>query len=578
MMAQNRFLKLMKEKIFNKKNFYVLLSVSFISALAASLTYKYNNPFKPTFYNYKQYIEEDIKKDIEKEFDYKEFDTLNQFTVAILTNKAIAGIGSDSQAVTLIKKDKLQKIDFYKLFPETFNNPENKNKKVDEILKSLYSDVVWNHLVSYDDDLKTDEFGHNFSDGPRHLWEYFVPYFAQDMVIAYNPSKILNLDSYNFNLEDYYALDKKIIKEVSSQRENDPSWSPWSMYSILKVLKENGFNNLEITDAVRDNMIYGSAYHFDKETGKYTNDLATGQGQDFGQINDINKFIKLFNEHLKEEYKNDNLYPNNVLKLSELQNDLNNFVNKTQNGYSNFKELIDQFSNLIKNSTGYKLNDEKVNFIGNGLELVDRLISPASEINVGVIYNGDTIDAYSANDNNSSVRDGVVRYLRPKDNLLLVDGLVIVKDTNEKISNKIYDLAKNTFLDGIDLKQEEYDKLNDEQKLDLGAIKNFDTVGYTVAYKRLVDYVKNEYFNYIKDQETPESMQNIDDVKWNKYLDYEVAYVNNLFDINDVYKVWKDESNPNDFYSYKVVHHSIKPVDQKALTDIETYWNLQIKK
>ncbi|WP_051617785.1 hypothetical protein [Mycoplasmopsis iners] len=572
-MAKSNFWNKLKGFFLNKTFLYSAVGVAVVGVLAASLTYKYSHKFKPSFYNYKQYINDgdDVshKRRINQDFDFKEFDTLNQFTNAILTNKAVAGIGSDSQAVTLIKKGKLEKLDFKKLFPKAFES--NPDASLEEVLKSIYTEGVWNHLASYDDELLTDENGKAYEQ-PLHLWEYFLPYFAQDMVVAYNPAK-LNLKNQKHGAEyDFKAtstLEKKIYDKLMEERPEDKSWEAgsFSLYSILKVLKEEGFDNLEATDAVRDNMIYGSAYRLDKNANKYVSIYATGKGQNFNKVNDPNKLIELFKKHVEDEKAKGNNFETSDKMIEELEM----FANQQTSGASNYQELIDQFESLIKNATGYALNSSKINFIGNGLELVDKIISPQSEIQMGIIYNGDTVDAFFGNDNNSNVRDGELRYLRPKDNLLLVDGLVIVKGTSDEVKNKVYSAARDTFIQGIG--DGTWDSVED--KLELGSVLNFDSVGYTPVFKKVVEYVREEYFKSIEEWEKPD---NFTDEEWAKHIEYEIKYVNNLFDIKDHYTVWNPLNPDEEITAYNVHHYDIKPVDQKTLTEIETYWNLKIKK
>ncbi|MFV8479436.1 hypothetical protein ACNQ2L_00295 [Mycoplasma sp. T193] len=103
----------MKEKTPLQKIKIALLSIgSFIIALVVILlsVFKFSHPFKPAFYNYKSYMSKTNIDKIQKDFTYKTFDEINEFTNALVNNKAIAGIGSDFQAIDLIKKDILKKL------------------------------------------------------------------------------------------------------------------------------------------------------------------------------------------------------------------------------------------------------------------------------------------------------------------------------------------------------------------------------------------------------------------------------------------------------------------------------------
>ncbi|SYV97727.1 Uncharacterised protein, partial [Mycoplasmopsis edwardii] len=48
-------------------------------------------------------------------FDYKEFDEINQFSNALINNKAVAGIGSEFLATELVRKKLIGKIDYSSL-------------------------------------------------------------------------------------------------------------------------------------------------------------------------------------------------------------------------------------------------------------------------------------------------------------------------------------------------------------------------------------------------------------------------------------------------------------------------------
>lgn len=95
---------------------YLLLFVAFFASFITVIALKISKPYKPSFYNYASYISIENRKKIEKTFDYKEFQVLEEFNDALTREKAIAGIGTDNQVVTLIKQDRLRKIDYQTLF------------------------------------------------------------------------------------------------------------------------------------------------------------------------------------------------------------------------------------------------------------------------------------------------------------------------------------------------------------------------------------------------------------------------------------------------------------------------------
>ncbi|MGV2393808.1 UNVERIFIED_CONTAM: hypothetical protein O8I53_13180 [Campylobacter lari] len=91
-----------KTKIFTKTFGISAFALGGIALVSGAIAYKAHHKFKPVFYNYQSYLDKNIEERLNQSFDFKEFDTINEFTKAILTHKTIAGIGSDSQAANLI--------------------------------------------------------------------------------------------------------------------------------------------------------------------------------------------------------------------------------------------------------------------------------------------------------------------------------------------------------------------------------------------------------------------------------------------------------------------------------------------
>ncbi|WP_052462026.1 hypothetical protein [Mycoplasmopsis californica] len=504
------------------------LAVCAITGITAfSIAYKANNPFKPTFYNYKSYMSDDGKDVMNKHFDYKEFETLNEFTRAIMTNKAMAGIGSDSQAVQLIRRGKLKEIDYLKLFQEDNNRPEwAKNKTYQQyrdsaeyrmFQKNLFTDLTWKHMSAYDQILKTDFDNKPWADGrERHLYDYFVPYFTQDMVIGYNPVKVdPSLQDADLNTPEgrkkLYLTDQKILKTLGETGQNKGVKSDKKevlFKDALSALKKHGFNRWQITDAVRDNMIYGSAYSHDKD-GKIIPNIISGEAGD-------------------------------IQKQPEL-----------------YKKYIDNFANLIKDGLGYELTNPNIQLLGDGQLILTNLITDQSNANASIMYNGDASDAYFSDDNDVSVANGTIRFIRPRSNLLLIDGLVVVNSdlVTEEQYDKLYNTAKEAFLHGLQYKS--WDKFSTKEIEEFPSYKNFDFVTYTPAVKVLYDYALNNKFSDLDP--------------------YEQQYAKQLYEIKSDYSII-DPITGEKMFDYKVDHTAIQPTDQKTQTNLITYWNQKTKK
>ncbi|WP_027120896.1 type 2 periplasmic-binding domain-containing protein [Mycoplasmopsis lipofaciens] len=497
-------------KFLTKKLGYLAAGSILIGSITAAVVYKKMHKFKPTFYNYGSYMAQDSKNILSSIFDYKEFDTIHEFTKAILTNKALSGIGNDSQAAQLIKRDKLERIDYDYLFDLRSKLSRSEQIKLDNTtklsdewfsilepeIKKLFTDLGWNHMKQYDSLLTEDYLGHKFNDGKtRKLYQYFVPYFAQDMVIVYNPTK----------LGKEYTDESKIV-ELETNLLNKINKN-YKMDNILKILSNTGFSKWEATNAVRDNMIYGSSYRYNSKTNIY-------EEQPTGEAWQVNR------PHL-------------------------------------YQDLIDSFIDLIDENIGKKgekiIKTDNIKFLGDGQELLNNIINPYSSIQAGIMYNGDAIDAYFSEDNFKDVKQGTIRFIRPKINLLLIDGFVIVKGTNSNLYKQTLEVAKKSFLNGLNIS--EWKSENAEQ---YHSYINYDFVGYTPVFKNQFNYINNNYFEDISDP-------------------YEKEYIKSLFSIKSKMKI-NEINTVNTWLEYDINHIAIQPVNQKTQTEINKYWNFKIKK
>ncbi|WP_416322260.1 hypothetical protein [Mycoplasmopsis felis] len=401
-------------------------SLLFLSTIfVTTLTLKKNKSFKPSFYNYKSYMSDDNIEHLNNTFDYKEFDEINQFTNALINNKAAAGIGSDFLAAELANKGLISKLDYsillnlpelknylkYDDYLKEFNelNIQLKNTKDQEQKASLNNKIlkiqqnlndskkakelikqyvkltlrpeIWNHLNSY-----------NLNDN-NELWEYFYPYYSQDMVIAYNIKKV-SINPENLDENQSIDISKYIDKFINTEPNKEIIQNPYSIINLLKIISENGYDKWVITDAVRDNMLYGSSY-WPLPNGR-TDEKFTG------------------------------------------------IVQEEDNNSKPYEILIDSFVDLIKDGTGFDIrNNKHITLKGDGLEIVNDLINPnRPDINAAIMYNGDAIDSYYGSDNfPNQVEDGEIRAIKPNQNILLVDGLVL--------SNKLNQETKDDFMHNI---------------------------------------------------------------------------------------------------------------------------------
>ncbi|UUD35461.1 spermidine/putrescine ABC transporter substrate-binding protein [Mycoplasmopsis caviae] len=515
----NSFKNFIKSKILTKTFGYSALAVLGTVALTGALVHKYSGraKYKPSFYNYQSYIDDDSKRVINENFTFKEFEEIQHFTKSILTNKAAGGIGNDAQAVQLIRDGKLRKIDYAKMF----NDPKYKDR---EKVLELLSDTVKEHIKSYDKFLTKDQCIE--SDGTvakedKHLIDYFAPYFSQDMVVAYNPQKVLKL---NYNDAYYHAKitahEQAIQEHLLKVSENK---GEFRLIDIMKALTLKGYNYWEATYAMRDNMIYGSAYVKDPVKG-YIDDHATGKGS-------------------------------------------------TPDKPNWYKEHIDHFVELFQHGTNYSIRDtEHVVFNGDGQWLLNNLINPTTKTNAGLIYNGDALDAYFSEDNfENKVQQGTLRFFRPKINLLLVDGLVISENTSDHFADLIYESAHKSFLSGVERNDwnngpKWVKKIDPKNGEDISEFENieeykslltFDHVGYTPAWKNLYNYVKDNYFDKVKEEK-------------------QKNYIASLYEIGKEQKIYGSDDTTIKA-TYEVKHFPIEPESKKTQAEIKVYYDTKLK-
>lgn len=565
-----------------------VVSVAAIASVAGLIVYKTTNKFKPVFFNYQSYIDPKIQERLNQDFEYKEFGTINEFTRAILTHKSVAGIGSDAQAARLVKGgdgfgSRLRKFtqkDFKNMFGENWDT----SLTTEENLQNLLTPTVFNHLKSYDNYLKDspeyDENGNPLKDEngkiitvQKHLYEYFIPYFQQDMVIAYNPLKLEKYaKTYKYDYNSNESFDETLEQSVQNENYSNavrPFFDAMhkeietnvnkalyeafskskdetiSMLDALQIIKNQGLEYFEYTDAVRDNMIYGSSYTLNSETNEI-------ESQPTGEARSDKDDTKPL-----------------------------------------YERLIQQFVDLFKRGTSFDITNTKhVRTSGNGQDLLNTLIDPTKNTNVGIIYNGDALDALISRDNveGSKVPDGTVKFIRPSVNILLIDGLVITNDASDEVVEQVITSAKESYMGGLDKSKDKWNqdnvdnivsKNNDTEGYTsevysaYGSYLNFDYVRYTPAFNLVFDYAYNHAFNDPLDEKA--------DQYFNDYL---VNYQRNLFSIKDKYTIGHkyDSNNPEDTYfkewkeiTYNVKHVAISPVDQTTQALINAYYDKLLK-
>lgn len=220
------------------------------------------------FWNYQDYINPEgdfcAKDIIKKSYDYYEFGDLPDLKQGIIDQRVAAGVGSDYFNAQLAGMGLIEKIDFSRVYGIT----PDKSLWSSELQK-IYSPETWKLLESFT--LKKyikksggyviahDANGHEINDldgdgNDDHLWEYMIPYFMQNKVIAFNPFKLKTAASgHEAELTTLRGTDQTVIEALFAQGSKRPTYK-----QALDKLKTIGFSTFVVNDYFRDNLMIGS--------------------------------------------------------------------------------------------------------------------------------------------------------------------------------------------------------------------------------------------------------------------------------------------------------------------------------
>ncbi|WP_341488356.1 hypothetical protein [Mesomycoplasma ovipneumoniae] len=567
----------------NLVNFFakIALALSVVSVVFIASFSKSSFPFKPVVYNFEAYISDFGRDVINKDFNYREFGDVSEFTKAIEDNRTIAGVGSDFQIARLAQKGLLQKIDYSKLFPnwqltKVFQKPQNYEsfslvQKQEFINKkrAAFEEMFRPEIVEHVD--KYDQFMKDAYDPQKNLdtdndgiqdrfWEFFIPYYTQDKVIAYTigdydvNGKRKNLRKFQRN---WIAEQKQQIQEKGLKFEDQ------SLSGIGKTLRKNGYSFFEWTEAMRDNLLIGA-----EKTNQY------------GQI------------------------------LTE----------------NNYKSFVDGFIDYIGEISGFDYFNLRHNvFKTSGLDLANSVIDPSLNQDVGFLYNGDSLDAHYSKDNYEELEEeNTIAIIRPKNNLTLLDGWIILKDTSPELTDKIYNSLYEGIYKGEDFDLEEivqkakvevdfdFVQNSETEKFEpkkgkgfyfdyesIPFLANFDYINYTPTFKKSFEFFKKFYFNDAvetvrktldgEDQSVFVDLNDeiIDDEKNLNYnnIKSETSSNRSLRALNMYLSQQPEQTlygnmpteNNTDEGRYQINYTFLMPLDERLASQIRTYYNLKTK-
>ncbi|VEU68184.1 type 2 periplasmic-binding domain-containing protein [Mycoplasmopsis pulmonis] len=568
-----------------KKAFITMAISSALIAIAGvfstAVYLKSKNNYRPTIMNYEAYISPEGRNKInESGYKYQEFGELNEFSRAFDSAKAVAGFGSDFQIARLIKNKKLSKIDY-----EVILNQRNllkeqdfevvKNSKNEEIRRvkkekvlSFFRPETVEHMQGYDQYL-VDENNKRIDldqDGKAdEMWEFMIPYYIQDKVVAYSVGDYQKSDGTKASLR---ASSKNLSDQEKEKglRFDDQSWK-----GILNTLKNKGYSKFGWTESARDNLLIGSSLEKNGYSGEPTEKNYSKQ---------IDGFLKIVEQGTGSSIKDS--------KTNAL----------TTSGLALLESLIDP--NLL-NEVGIIYNGDAIDglFSSDNFANVEdgqsiRFIRPKKNI---TLMEGFILSSANSKEENKKILQ-VIYDAVYKGADYSVDELVEHSASFKKVTK-----GKNN-----PQAQEQYGLVLDYSALPI--LRNFDYINYSPTWKSDFEYFKRYYFNdntsdeyYTIDEESkvsdePESIilnengelwstqeikTNIADIKNLNISTQEEHATKLLLNLyitqqkkQSVYGTFVDENTaPEDIY--EVVYERIKPIDDKLRTEIISEYNSKTK-
>ena len=183
----------------------------------------------------------------------------------------------------------------------------------------------------------------------------------------------------------------------------------------------------------------------------------------------------------------------------------------TQLTNDNYKQLLDNFSQMVLQATGHKMSETGFNLFETDSDVIlNNLINPDSYINVATLYNGDALDAYWGNDNFKSITDGDrLRIIRSKNSIRILDAFVVSSDISTENKQDLLkffneEVFAHTFSTKAEL-DELYTADSENFYKQKGMLRIFDYVNYTVSAKGVYEFLVENYFTLEENEagETP---------------------------------------------------------------------------
>lgn len=203
-------------------------------------------------------------------------------------------------------------------------------------------------------------------------------------------------------------------------------------------------------------------------------------------------------------------WTNAAIENTVIGSEINGGKFDTKIEFNNFKQRIEQFSEIIKIGTGHEINDGKFNVFEDDSDIVlQNVIDPNSFIKASYLFNGDALDAYWSSDNFTNVEDGTIKLIKPKNSPSFIDGFVISSSISKQRQIELLNDMNEVFFRGKFMTKSEIEtELVNEDGINwegIPSIYNFDYVNYTPTSKGEYDFI---FENYFIDEDSPEIAKN----------------------------------------------------------------------
>ncbi len=217
------------------------------------------------------------------------------------------------------------------------------------------------------------------------------------------------------------------------------------------------------------------------------------------QLNDqsYTKILKEFHKNNIDVISWTNAPIENSVIGSENLNGNNFSTNLT---LDNYKKWIDEFAKIVKNGTGFAINNGLKNIFEDDSDIVlQSAIDPKSSVNGAYLFNGDALDAYWSVDNFSNVPDGTIQLVKPKNSPSFIDGFVVSSSLTKENQVNLLKNMNNIFFKGKFMDEDEIESnVKNGEEIDwkkLASLSNFDFVNFTPTSKGEYYFVLHNYFN-----------------------------------------------------------------------------------